>query len=405
MKAIIKWILKIFLGGFFGIILITGMVLSLFWLEHKREVILPSPTGSFGVGRTTFDWIDSSRIDTLGPTRGVKRELVVWVWYPVSKTESTSANEYLPSDWQKAVEERQGFLMTKLMTTEISKVHSHSVRNAKLSSAQARYPILLMKSGIGALATDYTTLAEDLASHGYIVVGSDSPYSTFVIVFPDGRVVGRSEQGSPGEAAPFKQRSDRADRLVTIWSNDTRFIVNRLEQLNASDSSGQFRGRLDLQAVGVFGHSFGGATALQFCRDEPRCKAGIDVDGAPFGGVVQTGLSKPFMFLLADHSEESDSIGNSIKRKIESIYDQLPEGRVWITLGGSRHFNFSDQALLKERFLARRFGMLGPIGEQRGLQIARSCLRAFFDVHLKGESPDKIKDLARQYHEVRFDKY
>jgi len=91
--------------------------------------------------------------------------------------------------------------------------------------------------------------------------------------------------------------------------------------------------------------------------------------------------------------------------KIENIYKKLPEGRAWITLRGSRHFNFSDQALLKERFLARRFGMVGPIGEQRGLQITTSCLSAFFDVHLKGESPDKIKDLARQYPEVRFDKY
>src|SRR5882762_3459320 len=162
MKAIMKRILKIVLGGFIGIILIIGVVLSLFWLEHKREVTLPSPTGSFAVGRTTFDWIDSSRIDTLAPTPGVKRELLVWVWYPVSKPESATPNQYLPTDWQNAVEERQGFLMSKVLSTDISKVHCHGVGDAKLSTAQARYPILLMKSGIGALATDYTTMAEDL---------------------------------------------------------------------------------------------------------------------------------------------------------------------------------------------------------------------------------------------------
>jgi predicted dienelactone hydrolase len=33
-----------------------------------------------------------------------------------------------------------------------------------------------MRAGGGGLTTDYTTLAEDLASHGYIVVGFDAPY-------------------------------------------------------------------------------------------------------------------------------------------------------------------------------------------------------------------------------------
>ena len=48
-----------------------------------------------------------------------------------------------------------------------------------MSSDQARYPILLFKAGIGALSTDYTSLCEDLARHGYIVVASDAPYSTY----------------------------------------------------------------------------------------------------------------------------------------------------------------------------------------------------------------------------------
>jgi len=344
-------------------------------------------------------------MDTLAAMQNVKRELFVWVWYPVSNQQSNPTSEYLPAAWCKAIEERQGFLMSNFFTPDLSRVRAHSVANATLSPAQQKYPVVLMKSGIGTLATDYSTLAEDLASHGYIVVGSDSPYSTFVIVFPDGRVVSsRDGKGNLDETAPFKQRQDFSERLVTIWSSDTHFILDKLEQLNRSDSSNRFRGRLNLQAVGVFGHSFGGATALQFCRDELRCKAGIDIDGQPFGGVVQTGLNRPIMFLLADHTKESDSIANSIKRKIEDIYDRLPEGRAWITLSGSKHFNFSDHALLKERFLTRQFGMLGPIEEHRGLQVSASCLKTFFDVHLKGEPSAKIKDLAKQFPEVLFDK-
>jgi len=74
--------------------------------------------------------------------------------------------------------------------------------------------------------------------------------------------------------------------------------------------------------VGVFGHSFGGAQAAQFCSQDSRCKAGIDIDGRPLGSVVQSGLGQPFMFLLSDQSS-SDAEGSQVWADIQSIYDCL----------------------------------------------------------------------------------
>jgi hypothetical protein len=51
-----------------------------------------------------------------------------------------------------------------------------------------------MRAGLADLTTDYTTLAEDLASHGYVVVGFDAPYRSGVVVLPGGRVIGRAPQ-------------------------------------------------------------------------------------------------------------------------------------------------------------------------------------------------------------------
>ena len=85
-----------------------------------------------------------------------------------------------------------------------------------------------------------------------------------------------------------------------IWSADMGFALDQLQRLNASGPSEKFVGRLDMERIGVFGHSLGGATTLQFCQDDARCKAGIDLDGAPLGSVIIEGL-------LSDHRNESDA--------------------------------------------------------------------------------------------------
>ena len=123
-----------------------------------------------------------------------------------------------------------------------------------------------------------------------MVVGFDAPYRTFITVLPDGTVIARSPKNN-AELVSGQEKVDLANKLVQAWSSDMGFAVDQLERLNASDVSGRFLGRLEMQRLGVFGHSLGGAEALQFCHDDSRCKAGIDIDGAPFGSVVREGVT------------------------------------------------------------------------------------------------------------------
>jgi predicted dienelactone hydrolase len=262
-----------------------------------------------------------------------------------------------------------------------------------------------MRAGGGALTTDFTTLAEDLASHGYIVVGFDAPYRTIVVVLPDNHVVTRPPANDP-ESLPADQLDRLANKLLPIWTGDTKFVVSQLERFNAADPSGKFTGRLDMQRIGMFGHSFGGAQALQFCHDDPRCKAGIDIDGAPYGSVVQDGLKQPFMFMLSDHSREmSDPASKNIGAKIQSIYDRLPNGRFFVTIRGANHFSFSDQMLLKSHYLVGLLHMLGisRLDGRRGLAITTDYVHTFFDVYLKGAPAASLDRPAQLYPEVQVD--
>ena len=46
--------------------------------------LLPIPTGPQPVGRVSFDWVDSARLDIYAGNPEARRELVVFVWYPAS---------------------------------------------------------------------------------------------------------------------------------------------------------------------------------------------------------------------------------------------------------------------------------------------------------------------------------
>ena len=371
-----------FRHGLLAIAIAVTTGLSVLGWQHTRPVTLPEPTGPFAVGRTEFDWRDRARIDPLAPAAGTLRELTVWMWYPASRGTSGDTAAYMPGALRSALLHHMGPLL-RLLSHDLAQVRAHAIHNAPIARDQASYPVVLFKPGIGALALDYTTFAEDLASHGFVVVASDSPYSTAVVVYQDGREVHRTRAGHPmDEGLPSPPR-EAIEKILVVWVADNRFLLNQLEQLNAA-GSGPFSHRFDLASIGAFGHSFGGATALQFCVDEPRCKAAIDIDGAPFGDVSQRPvIDRPFLFLLSDHAADRSPEDGAIAKTIQSMRGRLHNDRNYIVVAGSRHFNFSDQALTKNTPVARAVGMLGPIDARRALAIAAGSVSAFFDRYLK----------------------
>lgn len=371
-------------------------------IEHRGEVTLPRPTGPFAVGRAIYDWRDDSASDTAAPSPQVKREVLAWIWYPASG-QPGATGDYVPASIRPP-ESHPGIMARLFGLLTRDKVRSHAIDNAEISSNEPSSPVVIMRGGASAPVENYSTLAEDLASHGYSVVGIDAPYRTGRIVFPDGRVVYRSPENNP-ELVTGTELNKLGERLLSAWTADMRFAIKQLTQLNARDPSGRFTNRLDLTRVGAFGHSFGGAQAAQFCHEDARCKAGVDIDGAPIGSVVEEGLSQPFMFLLSDHgTNPSDAESQKIISDIRSIYNRLPhDRRILAVISGAFHFTFSDDAILKSRLmlgLLRVFGKLKITGP-RQLEITAYSVRTFFDRTLKG-AQGAVPDLrSPAYPELR----
>jgi hypothetical protein len=133
--------------------------------------------------------------------------------------------------------------------------------------------------------------------------------------------------------------------------------------------------------------------------------AGIDVDGDPHGSLIQAGIHRPFMFLLSDHSRESDPESRHILANMQSIYDRLPADiRLRVVIRGAKHFLFSDDgALLKSHIMLGTLRMKGILGidGRRQLVVTTYCVRSFFDAYLNGKSLSRLKIRSPLYPEIQ----
>ena len=390
---------KLFLLAFLAAVFLGGGYIGLLIISRTSVQVLPAPTGPYRVGRMEQDWTDPTRIDPLAAQPNQPRKLAIWIWYPASVEGTPTSAPYFPPTWAKARNQDQGVGI--LIERQLNRLQTHSYEDTPLSQNQAAYPLLIMEPGLGPATPDYTVLAENLASHGYIVVGINPTYSSNLVVFADGRIVYRTDKGTIPDNATPAQAEELASSLLTVWSQDEIFVLNLLEKVNNSPASPFFQ-HLDMKRVGIFGHSFGGATALAVCQQDKRCKAGADLDGTPFGSERSTTLQAPFLLMSEDYSSGCDRNCSELRGiaklgKPGSVYD--------LSVKGARHFNFSDLPLrmlpaVRPIFQAAHF--IGSINPARAEAITNAYLLAFFDRYLKGDDLGLLNGPSPDYPEVQF---
>jgi hypothetical protein len=386
---------RIFRFVWWAFVFCTSAIALLFvltWSDHFRSTSLPTPTGLFAVGRAIYDWTDADGLDPLAPAPSTRRELLVWVWYPAERRSSDKVVDYLSWQLREQVARQSGFVLTQLFTRDRAKVQANALNDADISPRQATYPLVIMRAGASLEVWNYSTLAEDLASHGYVVAGIDAPYRAITVVFPDGRVIRRLPQNNP-ESCLERRAADRdvcIGRILKAWTGDIGFVIDRFGKLQSSESAGKFAGRVNTTQVGIFGHSFGGAQTAQFCSDDTRCRAGVDIDGELGGPVIHHGVHQPFMILLSDHDREYDPEKEQILANLQRLYDTVPDGeREFLWIRGANHYLFGEGgALIRNHVVIAALRMFGIVRIDPRQQLAATsyCLRQFFDKFLKDDA-------------------
>jgi len=391
-KKVLKGIGIVLMVLVVSIIAFAGFLL----IAHNQSLVLPVPTGPYPVGRVENVWIDNHRIDSLSDRDYEKRELLVWIWYPRSESTQALKAPYLPAAWVKAYNDAQ--TIERYTERDFSAIQTNALENAPIAESQASYPVIIMQPGLGLVPADYTVLAENLASHGYIVVGINQTYTSYLIVFPDGHIVWQSEKSSLPASADAAGIDEFVSRIGEVWTNDAIFVMNTLQGINM-DRENIFYNKLDLVAIGLFGHSLGGATAASACKIDSRCKAGADLDGALFSYQAEGTLPIPFMFM---QNGASDKNSNSMYQ----AYSTSNSSAYYLSIDGTQHYNFSDfplRLLLPAQIKYNNAGYIGSISPERGLEITNIYLVAFFDRYLKNIESDLLQNPSSAYPEVQFE--
>jgi predicted dienelactone hydrolase len=378
---------------------------------------LPAPTGRHQVGRVSFDWVDPNRAEIYSSNPRDRRELVVWVWYPAAPDPGADRAAYLPEAWAPA---------GQLLGLNAAGLRSHAVEAAAVADEQSSYPVLVQsQSGFPPLLL--AAIAEELASHGYVVVGVNHTYETAVTVFADGRVVPMSPAAVAGllgpqtETGPYQEQFAQRAAVCDYKAADLASVANQLQQLPA-DAAGLLAGRLDLDRLGGFGHSFGGNAALQWCRDDRRCRAAANLDGALWTEVGRVGLDRPVLQVLAEHPQLAPSGAEAVAAGLASDAAAYDTEKA-ITFGGWRtvqqqgcpgytvqvkgagHLSFLDVGLLPVQGEGPVKAMLAAtsIQPRRMWRVTCDLLLAFFGHHLDQPTiPPLLAGPSGDYPELTF---
>jgi len=367
---------------------------------------LPAPTGPFGVGTTSWYVIDSSRAETFAPARTLRMVEVI-AWYPIAITGNAGRahatylrESYAESQTFGAVVRRPGVF------DSVAVVETHSYLDRPVAKDSATYPVLLFSHGYTAPVSSYTALLEDLASHGYVVLSIVHPYESVATRLQFGQIVTMLDSagamrrgvldvlGEWGEEdstmARVTRAADDAERLrilrayfggltntraaIDRWTRDTKLVLDKLPALPPTSTGSELARRVDLSRVGVFGHSMGGVAAGQFCVEDRRCRAGLNLDGSPQSGtMIDTTMPVPFLMVYSGRPGRLGA-NDVLYRRAASVYYR-------VDVDSTRHLDFSDLPLWGGPLSGP--GGHGSITPQRAVEVTRIVVREYFDQELR----------------------
>lgn len=380
------------------------MCMALFTAAGAQDfgMTLPEPTGS-PVGYRLYAAVDDAREESFTEEADDVRTFPLAIYYPAAPVEAA-----LPAAYTTEAESEAYNTALMIPPVVFDSIEGHLYVDAPLAPTEAGYPVLVFSPGFGAPIRFYSTLLTEIASQGFVIAVVDHPYSQTVSLFPDESVITANGAGTnmgTGEAL---------NAILNVWIEDTQYALDYLAELNETDAV--LAGAFDMEHVGAFGHSFGGATAANLTLVDDRVVAALNMDGTVYGDAGQ-GVSKPFMTMQSVPVDVTDedlaAVGltqNGYEAILAEINDSIQgalsrsEAPHRLVIAGTLHGTFSIDTALLRNLLPEVITpeLVGTIDGARANAVISAYTVAFFNTYLLGEASPLLDGTSIDYPEVEF---
>jgi dienelactone hydrolase len=154
---------------------------------------------------------------------------------------------------------------------------------------------------------------------------------------------------------------------------DLQIVIAELNEINKHDPKNIFTDLIDVEKIGILGHSFGGSLAIALCATTKQCKVGISMEGGPLCDEEWFShhfrLQKPFLFLLA--SDNTSGLNQAVDALISDSKNVEK-----VIIKDADHNTFGDSHLI---FPSKKY----PLMPKKAHVIITPLLVNFFDTYLK----------------------
>ncbi|MEV0679274.1 hypothetical protein AB0I60_22400 [Actinosynnema sp. NPDC050436] len=254
--------------------------------------------------------LDPLRAD---PWNGEPRELAASVYYPAVDVAGCPVAPYTTAGAAAVFVRLDAvYLHPELPTEGVDWTAVRTHAHVGPPPAAGPWPVVVYSPGGGDPRALATSTAEELASHGRVVITVDHPGDSSEIEYPDGRVRTMAVTADPRVDLPTLRTAitarvaDLGTVLDVVFAAGTWPPTGGTVVVGGTVPEGL---RLDPARVGVMGHSGGATAATQAMHDDPRVRAGVNLEGyldyIPAGTgellpVAREGLDRPLLLLGTD---------------------------------------------------------------------------------------------------------
>ena len=353
--------------------------------------------GTYFVGTQNFQVIDSSRVMWFTDNIKGPRKLSVKIWYPVDNVDSFSKAPYLNQHKIIGSSISKLFGVPEPLMDRAGGVKCNSWLNAV--PARGKFPIVIYSHGHQSIKIANTSQAEEMASNGYIVIAFDHTYDAALTVIDNDNIIyTRSKLPQNDDEAASEKMIKRVKNQLEIRTSDISFIIDKIELKFSNDKS--FSDIADFNNIGIFGHSFGGCTAIKSAYNDNRIDAvlGLDAYFLPLSkDLIKKDLNKPFA-----HIGQVDWGTSNNYNIMEEFGKNNSKSSYHFSVEGSKHNDFTDFSQFTK--LTRKFGS-GEISPKIIRNVMNDIMIGFFDAHLKdsedfdaGKYEDTFKSVKTYVH-------